>query len=130
MSGTRHRRAFMGGRMTAEQAHAQYAFPPAARCMGCGSNRPYTRAIVMLEMKEALKNPSVSLLAQLAPEDILKQTVQIKGSDGKPRPYFRVSVVYACKTCTPAMEKQLAKAPSHAIVEINRGPSPDRIIST
>jgi hypothetical protein len=89
-----------------------------------------TRAIVMMELKEALKNETISQLAAAAPEALVTNIVQIKGSDGKPSPYFRCSIVYACKSCTPQMERQLARAPSHAIVEINRGPGTDAVITS
>lgn len=132
-SPTIHRSKLFGGQKTAEEIHQQYAFPPTARCL-CG-RRPMTRAIVMMELKEAMKNPTIQSLAEMAPlefmEFLQKNTVQIKTTDGKgTTPYFRVSVVYACKSCTPAMERQMAKSPSHCIVEINRGPGTDRIISS
>lgn len=123
-----HRKKLFGGRKTAEEVHQQYAFPIGAKCAGCG-RRPLIRAIVMMEMKEALKNPAVSMMAQISPGDLFKNIVQIKNSEGKPTPYFRCSVCYACKDCSREMEKQLAKAPSHAIVEINRGPGVDKIVT-
>jgi len=130
MSGkTIHRKKLFGGRQTAEEVHQQHAFPIGATCAGC-SRRPLLRAIVMMELKEALKNPAVAQLSQLSPEDFMKSVVQIKSSDGSPTPYYRCSVVYACKSCAREMEKQLAKAPSHCIVEINRGPGTDKIITS
>ena len=124
---SRHRSKLFRGRYTAEEVHQALAFPAGAKCCTCPA-RPLTRAIVMMEVKEARKNPMVDMLAMMQPAAFLSQIVQIKGSDGKTQPYFRCSVVYACKRCTPAMEKVLAKAPSHAIVEINRF-TPDRLIS-
>lgn len=128
-----HRTKLFGGRQTAEEVHQQHAFPPTVRCL-CG-RRPMTRAIVMMELKEAMKNPALQQIASMAPVEFMeflhKNTIQIKNSDGKgTSPYFRVSVTYACKDCTPTMEKQLARAPSHCIVEINRGPGTDKIISS
>ena len=123
-----HRQKLFGGRKTAEEVHSRYAFPIGARCAAC-SSPPLTRAIVLMEMKEALKNPGVAMMGQVSPTDLVKQVVQIKGSDGREVPYFRCSVVYACKSCTPQMERQLAKAPSHCIVEINRGPGVDKVVT-
>jgi hypothetical protein len=88
-----------------------------------------TRALVMMEIKEAMKNPAVQAIAAMGPEELMPHIVQIKDSEGMAKPYFRVSVVYACKSCTPQMERQLAKAPSHCIVEINRGPGVDKIVA-
>lgn len=123
-----HRQKLFGGRRTAEEVHARYAFPINARCSGCGM-RPMTRALVMMEIKEAMKNPAVQAIAAMGPEELMPHIVQIKDSEGMAKPYFRVSVVYACKSCTPQMERQLAKAPSHCIVEINRGPGVDKIVA-
>lgn len=127
MTKTIHRKKLFGGRMTAEEVHQKYGFPRGAKCAGCGAP-PLIRAIVMMEMKEAMKNPAVEALAVLDPQELLKQTVQIKTSDGGQKPYFRCSVVYSCKQCRKQMEKQMAKAPSHCIVEINRGPGTDKVI--
>lgn len=125
----RHVKKFAGGRISAEEMHAKYSFPINARCASCGQ-RPQVRAIVMMEMAEARKNQALMLLMEHDPETFLQQVVQIKGSDGKAQPYYRCSVTYACRRCSPAMERQLAKAPSHCIVEINRGVPADKIISS
>lgn len=121
----RHTRKLFGGRMTAEEVHQKYAFPPGAKCNACG-RRPLTRVITMMEMAEARKNPMVEAMMAMGPEAFMSQVVAIKGSDGKPQPYLRTGVAYACKGCTPALEKIAAKAPSHCIVEINRGPGEDK----
>jgi hypothetical protein len=122
-----HRKKFDGGRRTPEEVHAQLAFPPGSKCSGCG-RPPLTRAIVMMELNEALKNPDVDAIRVFRPAEFVKMLIQIKGSDGLPRTYLRASVAFACKACTPAMEKQLAKAPSHCIVEFNRGPGTERVV--
>jgi hypothetical protein len=129
MSQNIHRQKLFGGRHTAEEVHQKYAFPLTAKCGGCGA-RPLTRALVMMEIKEAMKNPAVQALAAIGPAELMPHIVQIKDSTGATKPYFRVSVTYACKRCTPAMEKQLAKAPSHCIVEINRGPGVDKVVTS
>lgn len=122
-----HRKKLFGGRYTAEEVHQKYAFPPSAKCAGCGG-KPLMRAIVMMEISEAKKNPVFALQMAQDPEGFFKTLVEIKSSDGKPKPYCRISKAYACKRCSPSMEKQLAKAPSHCIVEFNRGPDPDKIM--
>jgi len=129
--GSRHRhiRKFANGQMTPEEYHSKFAFPPHAKCQACPS-RPMTRVIILMEMKEARKNPLIDQWMLVDPASFMSNVVQIRGSDGKPTPYWRVSVVYACKACTPALEKQAAKAPSHCIVEINHGPDPkNRIVA-
>ncbi len=113
---------------TAEEVHQKYAFPIDAKCAGCG-RRPLIRAIVMMELKEARKNPLIDELMLLSPQDFMKGVVQIKQADGRLEPYYRLSVTYACKSCRKAMIKQLAKAPSHCIVEVNEGPGPDKLVT-
>jgi hypothetical protein len=131
-----HRRKFMQGRMTAEEVHARLAFPIHAKCAGCG-RRPTIRAIVLCPLAEMrARDPDFDTVADLAlvnPEAAEKfhgMCVQIKGSDGKPETYVRISTAYCCKTCGPTMERTLAKGPSWCIVEINRGPGTDRIITS
>ena len=83
----------------------------------------------MAEESEALKSTAVELLRVAQPALYLQSIVKIKGPDGRPRNYFRISTTYACKRCTPAMERVAAKAPSHALVEFNYGPGADKIVS-
>lgn len=129
MSKRIHRKRLFDGRATAEDVHQKYAFPHSARCVGCGAP-PLTRAIVLMEVKEAIRRaPALEQVAMLSPSDFLTQTVMIRDGSGTERPYYRCSVTYACKACTPMMERMLAKAPSHCIVEINRGPGVDRVVS-
>lgn len=125
----------MGGRMSAEQAHAKWAFPTEARCI-CG-RKPLVRAIVMLPLDEVRKrDPEFDRVVQLASvnpaaaQQFFSILVQLKGIDGNPEPHIRISTTYACETCAPTMERVLAKGPSYAVVEINRGPGPDKIISS
>lgn len=59
-----------------------------------------------------------------------KTLVQLKGSDGLPVSHVRVSTTYSCETCKSLFEKQLARAPSWAVVEINRGPPKKQVFST
>ncbi len=123
---TIHRTKLFGGRHTAEEYHQRYAFPPGAKCAGC-SRPPLTRAMTFMPLDELQKrDPAFAVLAEVAPEKILAMIVQFKGSEGKPVPHVRIATVYACKSCTPTMEKSAARAPSYAVVEIHRGVGPDR----
>lgn len=129
MSKNIHRQKLFNGRATAEEVHSQLAFPAHAKCTGCNA-RPDVRAIVMLELKELrTRQPDIDQIMLVDPVAFMSQIVQIRGSDGRPVPYFRASVTYACKACAPTMERQLAKhMPSWAIVEINRC-RPSRFVS-
>jgi hypothetical protein len=125
-----HRRKLFGGRYTAEEYHSKYAFPVGAKCQACGAP-PITRVIVMAPLSEMRRrNGALDALASCSPQSLVEQLVQIDEGDGTPKPYLRVSVVYACKQCSPALEREAAKAPSWCIVEINRGPGPDKVVTS
>lgn len=125
-----HRRQFMGGRKSVEQVHSDLAFPPGAKCGGCGK-RPYVRGITMAPLKEVLtRSEAFAQTAMCLPEEVMANVVQLRGSDGKPEPFLRLGVQLACKSCAPAMERALAKMPSWVLVEINRGPAPERVITS
>ena len=91
------------------------------------------RAVVMLPLDEVRKrDPDFDTLAELAlvhpgaAEKFHGMLVMLRGGDGQPAPHVRMTTAYACRACTPAMERVLARGPSWAVVEINRGPGPDR----
>lgn len=73
---------------------------------------------------------SLATVHPQAADMFYKTLVQIKGTDGRPENYIRVSTTYSCSVCKTKFERALAKAPSWAIVEINQGPGQDKIIST
>ena len=54
---------------------------------------------------------------------------QVPTIDFKHGKHVRVGCAYSCDICRPTLEKEAAKAPSWAVVEINDGPGKDRIIS-
>lgn len=114
-------------RRTPQEMHREFAFPPAAKCCGC-QGKPHVRAIIMIPLKDAVAQGMVS--PETTPTALAPITVPIQESPGaKPTAYLRLSMTYACSRCRRDMEKQLAKAPSWAIVEINEGPDPtNRII--
>lgn len=42
--------------------------------------------------------------------------------------HVRTGIAYSCDICRPELEKQAAKAPSWAVVEISDGPGKDKIV--
>lgn len=133
---TVHRKSFhsVTGK-SAEQYHADHAFPPGAKCI-CG-RPPIIRAIVMIPLDELRKrDPEFDRVASLASinpsaaKQFFALLVPLKTGPDSVTPHIRVSTTYACETCRSVFEKQLAKAPSWAVVEINRGPGPKKVIST
>ena len=121
-------RKFDNGNRTPQQYHEQFAFPPHARCSGCG-HRPSIRAIVLYPAAECVKAnlvPPLELVDWNSPvgKAITGAIVHIN-EGGADKIYMRLPIIYSCKGCSSAMEKMLAKdVPSWAIVEINRGPDP------
>ena len=115
----------MGGMLTPQEAHARWAFPSGAVCTGCGG-RPSIRAIVLSPLDEAEKRgwvPPGSSKAPLTFPELAPVLQQIEDG-GRHVWYIRLSRVYSCSRCQSALEKELARMPSWAIVEINRGPDP------
>lgn len=80
----------------------------------------------MATFKDALKQ--YPELADYEPNVLITLLVQLKGSDGKPEPHIRLGMTYSCKQCQPMFERALAKLPSWVLVELNRGPGPDKPI--
>lgn len=129
-------RKFMGGLMTPREYHAAHAFPPGARCASC-PRPPVVRAEVLAPLDEVRKRDAdfeaISHLALTNPEAAQRfhaMLVPLKGGDGFPSPHVRISTVYACDACVPAMERALARGPSWVVVDIRRGPPPERLVTS
>lgn len=119
-----HMRKFLRGRMTPEEYHAKWAFPPGVRCTSCQGAKVVLRAITLAPLADARRvSPWVDALDPVA---LLQMVVQIKGADGQPVPYVRIGTAYSCAQCRSALERTLAKLPSWVQVEFNRGPGPDK----
>lgn len=74
---------------------------------------------------------SLATINPSAAQQFFSLLVPLKtGSGDSTTPHIRVSTVYACETCRPTLEKALAKQPSWAVVEINRGPPARKIMSS
>ena len=120
---SQHMKRFDGGRRTPNEYHREHAFPPSAECAGCGGP-PAVRAIVLAELKEAIKHRMVpaSLDGRITAA-VARTLVDLRGPSG-PVKHARISATYSCDNCRKTMEVALAKAPSWCIVEINEGPNP------
>lgn len=118
-----HHKKFDGGRRSPQEYHAEFGFPPTAKCQGCQA-KPSIRGIVMVPLDDAEKSGLVPVGAAAAPiafPDLQPVLVKIR-EGGAGKYYVRVSLTYSCTRCQKDFEKALAKAPSWAIVEINYGP--------
>ena len=63
------------------------------------------------------------------PSKLAAILVPIQESTISRKLYVRISITYACRRCQREFERALAKGPSWCIVEINRGPGPDKVVS-
>jgi hypothetical protein len=118
-------RRFLGGQMTPQEFHSANAFPIDASCCGCRSRLGLElRAIVLIPYDEAMKRGMVPSGDQ-ASRELLSKVVAIKsGASGVVEPHIKISTTYSCRLCRRAFESALAKAPSWAVIDINRGPDP------
>lgn len=133
-----HRKKLFGGRQTAQEVHAQHAFPPHATCAGCHApyNKLQTRVIILMPLDEMRKRDrefdEIFNAAELAakagkPETLAKLHDRLVPT--KHGPHVRISTTYGCEACTPELERAAAKAPSWCIVDINRGPGKDKAVA-
>lgn len=122
---TIHRRKFMDGRMTPEEAHQRYGIPPGAKCQ-CGA-RPLITCRILMPLDELVKRDpqfiGKMLLGKDGAEAFYKLCVEtVHGT------YVRVSTVYACKMHEKDLDHAAAQAPSWCIAEFNRGPGAERVV--
>ena len=125
MGKNHHRKTLFKGNRTAEEVHQRYAFPKGAKCP-CG-RQPLIRFITMAAFKDATQH--YPELLSYTPDQIMKILVTLKGVDGKPMSCIRLGIAYSCKQCGPIAEREAAKLPSWMLVEIHRGPTPDKFVS-
>jgi hypothetical protein len=85
----------------------------------------------MCPLDEAIKRGFVRTDNLMQQADLLKVLVHINESAASPnKKYVRMNTAYFCSGCSTTVEKELAKTPSWCIVEINRGPGQDLIITS
>jgi hypothetical protein len=113
---------FDGGNRTPQEYHRAHAFPPAAKCSGCGGP-PAVRAVVLAPFDEVSQRGMLPH-DELVNPSILQTVVPLKGADGQAVPHVRLSITYSCSRCRREFERALAKAPSWCFVDINEGPDP------
>ena len=123
MSKTIHRKQFMDGRMTPQEAHSRWAFPIGAKCAGCGG-APLITIRTFAEEDEMLKrDPRLKILQMADPEKY--GAMQMRTKMGK---YLRIAEVYACARCGPEAERAAAKHPSWCFADICRGPEALKLV--
>lgn len=119
-----HRTKLFGGRETAEEVHRKYAWT-GAKCYLCRD-----------------KNVVIQLSYAMSPIDLVTRepaiAAQLVGtSDNDMLPVWRSKygpmvwfwVEHACATHQQYAEREAAKLPSYILVEIDRGPGKDKVVS-
>ena len=114
-----HRRQLFDGRTTAEEVHVKYALAG----MKCGKCKgpPAIRARVFAPVEYLLREHPDFMMNLAAKHDGGVPIVDFV--HGK---HVLFGNYVACKGCSKDLEKNLAKAPSFFVVEINRGPGPEK----
>jgi hypothetical protein len=123
MSRTLNVEKFLNGTLTPQEFKAAHTFGPFAKCSGCGKP-PLIEATVFVPYDEAVKRQLVPP-GHEASQEILDVSIMLRtGCNGALEPHVRLSKAYSCRACQPDFERALAKSPSWAVVDINRGPDP------
>jgi hypothetical protein len=79
-------------------------------------------------VRRGMMPPAVFDLDGQMTAEIGKCLVTLKGTDGRPVPFVRLSLAYACEHHKSEMQKAAAKAPSWCVAEISEGPdATDRV---
>lgn len=117
----------MDGRMTRQEFHAANSFKPSERCH-CG-RRPERQSFLYGEYDEVMKRGMVDPMIAQSPGLLAALIVKLKGPDGQPRDYVRISRIVFCKDCTVTAERVMAKHPSWCVVDRDYGPAESAIIS-
>lgn len=116
-----HINRFMGGTISPREYHIKHAFPPGAKCKGCGQ-KPVITIRTYAPVKDMLKtDPMLAKLAELDPMAFMELTVQGIFKE----PMLMLACIFACPNCAPAAERAAARGPSWIIVDIDRGPKAD-----
>lgn len=113
-----HRAKLFGG-----NAIEQVAFDAmfkGKRCRACGSGKPIIRIQTFMAIKD-IKNSTVRDGVKLMVESGQFAKVPLKDGVG-----IRTGEVYACESHRRDAERAAAKAPSYAVVVIDRMPDPDK----
>lgn len=120
-----HRKKLFRGVKTAEQVYRELAFAN-RKCAECGGP-PAIRVKVfypLTEIHETLLDAvKLECLVTGEPPPILRANEKYGN-----QLIMKVSDIVACERCAAALERAAAKAPSYAIVDIDRGPGKDRPI--
>jgi hypothetical protein len=114
---------FLNGTLTPQEFTAAHTFGPYARCNGCGG-APVISATVFVPYDEAVKRGLVPPGHEANQQILDVSCMLLTGSNREPEPHVRLSKAYSCRVCQPAFERGLAKSPSWAVIDINRGPDP------
>lgn len=112
-----HRRKLFGGRITAHEIHAKYAWNN-RRCDACGGP-----TAIRVQIFVALRDMSAAVREAVEVEIALGRIHAKSTING---PAVRTSFMHACSGCSMAAERAAARGPSFAMIDIDRGPGVDK----
>lgn len=116
---TIHRKKLFDGKLTAEEVHRGH-FPQDAYCK-CGSTKVAICVRTFWPVEDLIRNRPEAAMALAAQHGGKLPCVDF--TMGK---HVRVGMAYACDSCKATLERKAASAPSWVVVEIDRGPGPDK----
>jgi hypothetical protein len=115
-----HSKKFADGRMTPQEFFVKNSFPIDAKCE-CG-RPPWAQFSVYVPLDEAKKRGMLSGLEGVESE-LFKLLIQLRQhKNAKPTPHVLASRAYSCKQCLPEANKQAARGPSWAFVDVIEPP--------
>lgn len=119
-----HTTKLFGGRETAAEVHRKYAWT-GGKCL-CGDADVVIQIDCYATPKDLIENLRAEPLMRL-----LSQTEngQLPTFPTKYGPMTLFSKTWACETHRPTVEREAARLPSWVMVEIDRGPGVDKVIS-
>lgn len=119
MGETIHRKKLFGGRMTAQQIHAKYAWH-GRKCDGCGAP-PAMRIQVFVALQDMEVKLREAMMVEIAMRRVVTKMTVLGTA-------VRTTFVHACERCGPAAQRAAARGPSYAMVDLDVGPGPDKPI--
>ncbi len=116
-----HMKRFMDGRLTPQELHQKLGF--GKPCIVCGGP-PAIRIRVFMPLEEAMKVAPELCAGIMAsnPDGPYVPTVKMKNTSGSEFQAMKASDCCFCANCKVGAEREAAKGPSWAIIEIDRGP--------
>lgn len=120
-----HTKKLFDGKETAEEVHRELAWGKHAKCEICNDKLVTIRISCAMSPKDLVERTPLIAARIMAASD----NGQIPSFLSKYGPMTWFSEVFSCATHQAALERSAAHLPSHVLVEIDRGPGKDKVVS-